>query len=767
MQGSIISSAETKHLSNTPLADVEPLDVSTPLKSSPFPADGVLPKEDEMDTDRVGQQFGSYRLTRPLGRRSFSEVYLGEHIHLGTLAAVKILHYNQLDKADLERFRIEARTIARLEHPNIVRLLDFGVEKDVPYLVMNYAPNGNLRQRHPKGKLLPLDIIVPYVNQVASALQYAHDQKLIHRDVKPQNMLIGRNNEVLLGDFGVALIAQSLHRDTDLQNMIGTITYMAPEAVQGMPRPASDQYALGIVVYEWLCGEPPFHGSFTEIAAQHMFTSLASLRAKVPLISPAVEQVVLKALAKDPQQRFPSVSAFAGALEQASQLTNTILSTLASPASSNSPQRTSSTPSGPYTPSVDPTQRTVWAPPQQSAYRSNPYSNVPSGQSPPNPYSQLPSYSAITPTFPSAYPAPQDPYSPASSFQPARQESLPVPDSRPRGRISRRAVVVGLVGLVGLAAAEVVANRGLIWQSPPSGQKVPIGTTFYIYHGHPKPVLAVAWSPDGTDVVSGSQDTTAQVWDASSGKTITIYPGHSQSVESLAWLPHSNSVVSGSDDQTVQLWDAHTGKASHTYRGHTTPVYTVACSPDGTRIASGGRDEIVLVWEVSTGYQLLSYQGHAGGVGSVAWSPDGKSIASASYDGTVHVWDAATGKLAFKYTGHTKAVFAVAWSPNGKSIASGGKDQSVQIWNAKDGQRISSYNEHSAAVEAVAWSPDSTHVASSGDDKTVLVWNVATGSKTVSYDKHSDKVIAVAWSPDGTRIASGSYDHTVQVWQAM
>src|SRR5207248_3655617 len=125
--------------------------------------------------DRVGQQFGNYRLVRLLGQGGFAEAYLGEHIHLGTVAAIKILH-TQLSSDSIDAFRTEARTIARLVHPNIVRVLEFGVEDKTPFLVMDYASNGTLRQRHPEGTILPLSIVVTYVQQVADALQYAHDE---------------------------------------------------------------------------------------------------------------------------------------------------------------------------------------------------------------------------------------------------------------------------------------------------------------------------------------------------------------------------------------------------------------------------------------------------------------------------------------------------------------------------------------------------------------------------------------------------------------
>src|SRR3989442_439533 len=207
-------------------------------------------------TDHSGQKLGNYRLLRLLGKGGFADVYLGEHIYLKTAAAIKVLH-TQLTSEDMEGFLNEARTIAHLVHPHIVRVTDFGIEGETPFLVMDYAPNGTLRQRHPKGTQLPLSLIISYVKQIAGALQHAHNERLVHRDIKPENMLLGRQNELLLSDFGIALVAQS-SRYPSPQEIVGTAAYMSPEQIQGRPRPASDQYSLGVIVYEWVSGDRPF-----------------------------------------------------------------------------------------------------------------------------------------------------------------------------------------------------------------------------------------------------------------------------------------------------------------------------------------------------------------------------------------------------------------------------------------------------------------------------------------------------------------------------
>src|SRR6266496_6798466 len=138
---------------------------------------------------REGQQLGNYRLLRLLGRGGFAAVYLGEHIHLNSHAAVKLLH-TRLPDEDAQQFLHEAQLLARLAHPHIVRILDFAIQDGTPFLVMEYAPGGTLRSLHPKATQVPLEAVVSYVTQVASALQYAHDQNLVHRDVKPENMVL-------------------------------------------------------------------------------------------------------------------------------------------------------------------------------------------------------------------------------------------------------------------------------------------------------------------------------------------------------------------------------------------------------------------------------------------------------------------------------------------------------------------------------------------------------------------------------------------------
>src|SRR6266700_2399005 len=238
-----------------------------------------------------GQQLGHYTLIRQLGQGGYASIYLGMHQYLNTHVALKLLNRFLASEEDVKRFQMEARILAYLGHRHIVRVLDFGVERSTPFLAMEYAPGGNLQQYFPQGRALPISAILPVVLQVASALQYVHNQGFIHCDVKPENMLLGPRHEIWLSDFGIALTSS----------------------------PASDQYALAVMVYQWLCGQHLFQGAGLQVCLQHLSTPPSRLRNSVPSISPTVERVVLKGLAKDPYHRFAHVQEFAYALKRASR----------------------------------------------------------------------------------------------------------------------------------------------------------------------------------------------------------------------------------------------------------------------------------------------------------------------------------------------------------------------------------------------------------------------------------------------------------------
>jgi eukaryotic-like serine/threonine-protein kinase len=645
---------------------------------------------------RVGERFGNYRVLQLLGRGGCAEVYLGQHMRVSAQwAAIKILLVPQEEIAAL---RQEAETVASLVHPHIIRLLDFDLtRKGIPFLVMEYAPGGSLRQRYRRGEQVTLPMVVSYVKQIASALQYAHERRIVHQDVKPENLLIAEEGSILLSDFGLAAHVQKVG-----QRAGGTIGYLAPEQLAQRAGPEADQYALAMTVYEWLTGECAFTGSSLSIVRKQVRATPRPLRAVRADLSVEVEEVVRRALSKAPEDRWPSVSDFAEALQAASPVSRRVVSFAS----------VSAMPTAMAVHAVVPAQATklgirvsrrwllgatvtsvglggsLWA---WTNSRQHPGLTV---------HTPTPTVSAVSPK-----PTVGTPTSPL--------RTLP---------------------------------------------------QVLVYRGHTAAVLSVAFSPDGTCIASASFDTSVQVWDAATGELGLVYRGHSRPLNAVAWSPRGGWIASAGNDSTVQVWDATTGERRLTYWGHFGTVDALAWSPKGGWIASAGFDQTVQVWEAASGRTVLTYQGHTDTVRSVAWSSDGRSIASASSDGTVQVWNAVTGQRSVTYRGQSSPVVSVAWSPEGARIASadavgvqvwhptdgariwrvpqkganalswspegthlaeGAADSTVQLLLASNGVPIFTYRGHSQSVLTTQYSPEGARLASAGLDSTVQVCRVS------------------------------------------
>ena len=674
--------------------------------------------------DRIGQQLGNYRLIRLIGRGGFADVYLGKHLHLNTLAAIKVLRVRLIGNT-LEQFRSEAQVIASLTHPHIVRVLDFGVENGVPFLVMDYAPNGTLRRLYSRDTSLSPTTIVPYITQVAAALQYAHERKLVHRDIKPENMLLGHNHEVLLSDFGLVSTAQS-STSISTKETAGTIHYMAPEQIQGKPRPASDQYALGVIVYEWLTGTRPFNGTYWEIVTQHLSVPPPPMHEKVPDISPELEQVVMVALEKDAHRRFATVRAFANALLQASAL---------GPSISSVPTLVLSAPTSFSTSPILEEDAIVLAP---SVGRTHAIYTPVLTQSDP----QVSEEAALSISSPTAINTPT-----------------------PSRRISRRTV---LAGLAGLGAVAIAGGSFSLWalshKQQVNGPPAPPYHTLYTFRGHHSHVYDVEWSPNGQRIASTGDDNFVKIWSPATGQEFFSFnPRAAQN--SAAWSHDGKRIAFGGEDKLVHVYDTTTDALLYTYSGHSLAVHTAAWSLDDKSIASSSSDHTIRIWDVTTGATFRTYSGHVDRVWSAYWSPDGSRIVSASDDGTAQVWDAATGTTIFTYRGHTGSVLTAAWSPDGLRIASAGVDGTVQIWDATTGILLLTYRHHTGQIWTVDWSRDGKQIITGGTDKTVQIWDVTNGRQLVVYRNHTGTVWTAHWSPDGQIIASCSSDMTVQIWQ--
>lgn len=262
--------------------------------------------------------FGKYAVTRLIGRGGMAEVYEGVHPDLARRVAIKVILPQLVETPGFEeRFRREARMVASLRHPHIVRLFDFDLIDGRAFMVMEYLEGDTLEAKlaaaRQRGALLPLTDVAGVLDAIASALDHAHARHIVHRDIKPSNILFTADGQPVLSDFGVARLQDGALRLTSSGGIVGSPAYMAPEQATGQTVDArSDVYALGVVLYEAVMGQPPFAGATpTEVLFKHVQQPPPT--GLNPNLPPAVEGVILQALAKQPDQRFPA----AGALAQA------------------------------------------------------------------------------------------------------------------------------------------------------------------------------------------------------------------------------------------------------------------------------------------------------------------------------------------------------------------------------------------------------------------------------------------------------------------
>ncbi|KAA0251490.1 MAG: serine/threonine protein kinase [Acidobacteria bacterium] len=263
-----------------------------------------------------GRTLGRYELEALLGQGGMAEVYRARDTSLARTVAVKVIHATHArDPQFLGRFLTEARLVARLEHPGILPVYDFGEEDGLPFLVMQYLEGGTLRERL-AGRPIPPALAVSWVAQLAEALDFAHAAGVLHRDVKPANVLVGRGERLALADFGIAKMLESTTGLTSTGMVIGTPVYMAPEQASGKPAsPASDRYALAVMAYEVLTGAPPFDGeSALALMHQHVTTPAPLPSSRLPGLTKDLDPVFETALAKRPEARHPTCRAFAEAL---------------------------------------------------------------------------------------------------------------------------------------------------------------------------------------------------------------------------------------------------------------------------------------------------------------------------------------------------------------------------------------------------------------------------------------------------------------------
>ena len=689
-----------------------------------------------------GSRVGGYLVEERVGRGGMAVVFRARDERLGRLVALKVLAPVLAGDAGFrERFIRESRAAAAVDDPHIIPVFEAGEAGGVLFIAMRYVAGGDVRSLLRRAGPLPAWRAAAVVSPVASALDAAHAAGLVHRDVKPANMLVdtrpGRPDHVYLSDFGLSKGALASVGLTGSGLFLGTPDYISPEQIAGQAVDGrADQYSLACTVFELLTGTPPFsrdHGMAVIYA--HTSEPPPLLTSRRPELPPAVDAVVAKGMAKDPADRFPSCQEFAAALRAALGLAAYETQLAAGDGGAADGERAATavvqTPSpGPGLAEAD--TRTVSPRPQASR----------PGGSPERAPGQATEPSARSPQAgPALTPPPTITRPPAAGV--ARRRRRPV------------MLASGVTALV-LAAGAFLAQRAGLFSESGFNNPQPV-------HGMKTPAAARTSSPQtkppGRRIVARL--------------LATLSDPSSQGVYSAAFSPDSKTIATGDENGPTYLWDASSHHLIATLTGLPgTPMGgLVAFSPNGKTIATAGSGNSNLyLWDAPSHHLIATLTDPSGEFAvAVAFSPDGKTIAAGDTYGRTYLWDASTYNLIATLTDPSGLqVLSVAFSPDGKTIATGEKrGPRTFLWDASSHRLIVTLTGPSGEeTNSVAFSPDGKMIAAADSSGTTYLWDASTHRLIAALTGPSSQgVYSVAFSPDGKTIAAGDVNGKTYLWR--
>ena len=651
-----------------------------------------------------GAVAGRYHLVEVLGEGGMGKAWrawderMAREVVLKQLKMPLGLAPEDRDKR-VARMEREGRAAGKLKHPHIVTVYDqFHDDDGLPWLVMESVRGDSLERLLKKRGPLPETEVARIGARIADALAAAHEAGIVHRDVKPANVLL-EGERVVITDFGIAAVTGE-GTLTSHGSLLGTPAYMSPEQINGLKVTASsDLWSLGATLYTALEGRPPFEAESYAALLLAVSRDEPAPTTRADTLAPVLEQL----MSRDPTRR-PTAARAAVLLADPTAAT-----TLQQPAPTLSPPTLSSPtlPVPPPEPDPAPVPAPAPAPRRAGAFTRRGFLvllGVAGGGAAAVAVSRLTGGGDTDPE-PPAFP---------------RWEGTPVPYGGP---------LTGHTGYVWTLAfspdSAFLATGGKdktvrLWDVAAG---TPHGAPLTGHGGH---VSSVAFSPDGKVLATGSWDESVRLWDVATGTPLGApLTGHGDRVSSVAFSHDGKVLATGGWDKKVRLWDVAARRSlGEPLTGHTRWVQSVAFG-GGTVLATGGADGKLRLWDTATRAPLDDpLDGHDGGVWSVDFHPDGVTLATGGADGKVRLWDtAARVPLGKPLDGHTNEVYSVAFSPDGGTLASGSWDKTVRLWSAPSGTPVGSpLTGHTHWVEAVAFSPDGRLLASCGDDKTARLW---------------------------------------------
>jgi WD40 repeat protein/serine/threonine protein kinase len=674
-----------------------------------------------------------YEILGELGRGGMGVVYKARQVSLQRLVAVKMILAGSHSSEDSQRrFRREVEAIAHLQHPNLVQVHEVGSHEGCPYYSMEYVEGGTLDQKL-AGKPQPPEQAAALIETLARTMHALHQQGVVHRDLKPVNILLTADGMPKISDFGLAKRLDDSAGPTLSGEIMGTPSYMAPEQATGESKhvgPATDVYALGAILYEMLTGRPPFHGATpVETITQVASDEPVSPRHLLPRLPIDLETICLKCLEKQLARRYASALALAEDLQRF----------LAG--------------------------EPIQARPVTMLERGKKWVHRRPAMA------GLVAVSVLAAVVLTVGGILHQLYlsDALHKVEAAAEESR---QSLVRLHVSQgaEAMVAGdwFTGLswftealrldAGHAENELlhrVRIANILRQSPRLVQVL----------FHDGAVHFAQFSADGSRLVTASDDHTARLWDIATGTAVGAPLRLEGPVLYAVFSPDGRRVVTAGQDGTARIWDTHTAQPVGADVKHGGPVHCAAFSPDGARLATAGDDGVVHIWESSSQAPLTQSLRQARAVSWLAFSPDGSRLVTACADGTAQLWSAPTGQRIAGPLRHAGPVHYAAFDATGKRVVTASADETARVWDTSTGQELTTPFKHHAAVVQATFSPDGTRLLTASDDHSACIWDLRSHDQTVPPMQHTSGVNSACFSADGRCIVTSSDDNTARVWE--
>ncbi len=797
----------------------------------------------------VPEKLGRFEVRTRIGGGAFGVVYRGYDPTLNREVALKVPHRGtSLSEKRKSRVLVEAKAAAQLRHPNIVPVYEAGQDGDTFYIASAFIDGQTLEDAMDKGQFQDSSLVMrrsetfhssfwrgvqqlwhkkrlsnksrvrharaqretvagnsltshaanaPHVDfcrvakvimDLARALDYSHHLGVVHRDVKPANIMLDRTGAPLVTDFGLARLDEMTSQNVESEagaavkpqslpvpsgelanakltqdgTVLGTPVYMAPEQAKGQQAligPASDQYSLGAVLYEMCCGQQPFSGPpGMVLSLVRSGEEPVSSRRVNPEIPVDLEAICRKAMSKAPRDRYDSCGAMADDLRR--WLDGEVI----------------------HARRLNVTQRAMhWC-------RRNPLV----AGSAASVAIVMVLATVVSSLFGMA--AKREARLADEANQTAQKQRDIAEGQRKRADRERdRAeeqknsaehnLYVASLGLahVNWLAAEMGETIRLLDLAPKQFRDWEwwylnrlCTSAFPTVDG----LRTVTFSPNGKCIASAAYDDSVKVWDAETGTVLLTLCKHTAKVQGVSFSPDGSRLASASSDKTLIVWNARDGEVTQVFRRHEQPVKSVAFSPDGRLIASVS-DTAVMIWETDSGdvKHRIEPTETCSLFHRARFSRDGRQLAIEGVAGSVEVRDLALGCTSFclegdivreqvgpLFTSNQQVLTSLDFSPDGKWIATSDSGNEVKVWDAATGKKSFSLQGHEDGVQDVTFSPDGSQIASASADHTVRLWDFESKKNRLTLRGHLGGVFDVEFSPDGTRLATASDDKTARVW---